>query len=296
MLGISDTGVITGFAGSGNSTQGFTVSGSSHNNWSWMRMPGAVQTTVVAVSANGTVIVGFFVTRTGAHYGFVRSNGRSWSVAYPHSSFSQLTSVNNNGMATGWYRDSSGRTRSFLYNTRTRVFIIIVVPMRATTVIVTGINNTNTIVGFIVTGRVTIAFVITRGRFITLVFGNRTNTRAMGVNNSGTVVGVFVDVRGRSHGFMWTSTGMHQIDAPWGSRSTVITGINNRGQLVGVFVDSRGRTRGVVIVFVVVQSTNFWWNGRTMTPMTPPSGTPVQMPGSSSAADNTQNANSGHHF
>ncbi|HKS97932.1 MAG TPA: hypothetical protein VJT31_00250 [Rugosimonospora sp.] len=299
LLGINDQGLISGSYGS--SSHGFTVSSPYTHTRDWHRMsfPGAVQTTVVAVSNNGTIIVGFFVTRTGATYGFTRWNGRWSTVAYPKSMSSrhgmnQLLSVNDNGVATGFYRDSSGRSHGYLYNIRTRVFFILVVPVRATTVVITAINNANVIVGFVVVGRVTVAFVIKNGVFHQLSFGRGTDTRAFGINSSGTVVGFFVNTSGVQQGFMWTSTGMHVINSPWGTRGTVLTGVNNRGAVVGFFIDSRGRTRGFVVVFIIVQATNYWWNWGG-TGMTTPAPAGTGLP-TGNLVNGGVSANSGHHW
>lgn len=292
LLGINDQGWITGYYGSGataaHPNRGFLISKpySHTSNWHSMNYPGAVQTQVVAINSTGTVVVGFFVTRTGANYGFVRWNGHWIPVKYPHTpsknSFNQLLGINDNGIAVGFFNDSHGHSHGYLYNVRTGAFFLLRVPVPATSVVVTGINNHNVIVGFITTGKVTVAFVIKNGVFHILTFGGRTNTQALGVNASGSVVGSFVDVHGKMHGFLWTSTGLHQIDSPWGTGGTLINGLNNSGVLVGFFIDARGHTQGFIVVASTTLATNYWWSWTNANNVRViPSTTPSPLPSSS---------------
>jgi probable HAF family extracellular repeat protein len=272
-----------------------------------------VQTQVVAINTNGAT-VGFFVTRTGANYGFVKWNGRMWPVAYPKTPkknpFNQLLGVNDNGIAAGFFLDSAGNSHGYLYNIRTRTFFLLRVPVNATSVVITGINNSNVIVGFIVVGKVTVAFVVKNGVFHELSFGGRTNTQALGVNASGVVVGSFLDASGKMHGFMWTSTGMHQIDSPWGSGGTLINGLNDKGVLVGFFIDAKGRTIGLVVIASTTKATNYWWNGTiggvispvrpsptsTLWPSVGPSTSPGTVTNGGNLTNGGTNANSGPHW
>jgi hypothetical protein len=281
LLGVNDTGTIAGYYGSGQNAQnpnrGFLLDSPRTNNKGWLRWnyPGAVQTQVVGINATGT-LVGFFVTKTGANYGFVNWNGRTWPVAYPktprQNSVNQLLGVNDNGIAAGFFNDANGNSHGYLYNIRTRTFFLLQVPVRATSVVITGINNANVIVGFAVVGKATTGFVVKNGVYHALSFGNNTNTQALGVNASGAVVGSFVGKDGKLHGFLWTTTGLHQVDAPLGARGTVINGLNNRGNLVGFFVNAQGQTVGLVVIFSTTKATNYWWNGKiggVITPVLP---------------------------
>ena len=261
-----------------------------------------MQTQIVAINTNGA-IVGFFVTRTGANYGFVKWNGRYWPVAYPGSTkrhaYNQLLGVNANGIAAGFFLDAAGNSHGYLYNIRTHTFFLLVVPVRATSVVITAINNTNVIVGFVVVGRVTVAFVIKNGVYHQLSFGGRTNTQALGVNSSGVVVGSFLDAHGKMHGFLWTSTGLHQIDAPLGKGGTLINGVNDRGVLVGFFINARGRTIGVIIIASTTKATNYWWTGNfggVIAPTTPSPSSSATVPKMNNLTNGGTSANSGTHW
>jgi probable HAF family extracellular repeat protein len=320
LLGVNDRGTVVGYYGSGADAQhpnrGFTISSpwTHRGNWHSENYPGSAQTQVVAISTNGAT-VGFFVTKTGANYGFVKWNGHMWPVAYPKTpkknSFNQLLGVNDNGIAVGFFVDSAGNSHGYLYNIRTRAFFLLRVPVKATSVVITSINNSNIIVGFIVVGKVTVAFVVKNGVFHQLSFGGRTNTQALGVNSSGSVVGSFLDAAGKMHGFLWTTTGMHQIDSPWGTGGTLINGLNNNGILVGFFIDSKGRTRGFLVIASTTRATNYWWTGNlggTVTPIQPstspsplwPSTGPSASPGTVTNGGNLTNggtnASSGTHW
>jgi probable HAF family extracellular repeat protein len=272
LLGINDQGSIAGYYGSGadarHPNKGFVVNRpyTHGRDFRWQNFPGSVQTQVVAVNAKG-MTAGFYVRHDGANVGFVRWNNHWISVAYPRTprknAFNQLLGINDNGIATGFYNDAKGNSHGYLYNVRTRQFFLLRLPVRTTSIIVTGINNQNVIVGFFVTGRTTVAFVIKNGVFHQLSFGGKTNTQALGVNATGSVVGSFVDTAGKMHGFLWTSTGLHQIDSPWGKGGTLINGLNNNGILVGFFIDANGNTRGFIVRATNTWATNYWWNWKT---------------------------------
>lgn len=323
LLGVNDHNQMTGYYGSGEDAKhpnkGFLVDGSwyHHSNWRGENYPGSAQTQVVGISNTG-VIVGFFVTRTGANYGFAKWNGHWIPVAYPGSTrsghpFNQLLGVNDKGIAAGFYNDSAGNSHGYLYNIKTRQFFLLRVPVTATSVVITGVNNNNVIVGFITVGKATVAFVIKNGVFHQLSLGAKTNTQALGVNASGAVVGSFLDAAGVMHGFLWTSTGMHQIDSPWaGKGGTLLNGINNNGVVVGFFVNTKNVTVGLIVVASTTKATNYNWNGRisgTITPipsngglstMWPTNGSSVKpnavINGGNLANGGTTTAQSGHHW
>jgi uncharacterized membrane protein len=320
LLGVNNNGSVVGYYGSGadatHPNKGFTISSpwTHRNNWRWQNVPGSVQTQVVAINTFGAT-VGFFVTRTGANYGFVKWNGHTWPVAYPKTphknAFNQLLGVNDNGIASGFYNDAAGNSHGYLYNIRTRTFFLLRVPVRATSVVITGINNSNVIVGFVVVGKVTVAFVVKNGVFHQLSFGGKTNTQALGVNSSGSVVGSYLDAGGKLHGFLWTTTGLHTINSPWGTGGTLINGLNDRGVLVGFFIDAKGRTRGFLVIANTTKATNYWWTGNfggTIAPTTPrpsasngwpsigPSASPGAVTNGGNLTNGGTNANSGTHW
>jgi hypothetical protein len=63
------------------------------------------------------------------------------------------------------------------------------------------------------------------------------STTPRGINNNGVVVGSFQDSGATFHGFIRTSNGYVQFDAPYGNHTTA-TGINDAGQVVGNYYDA----------------------------------------------------------
>ena len=86
-------------------------------------------------------------------------------------------------------------------------FTLLRLPVAATSVVATGINDHGQVVGFYQIGKITDGFVWGSGHLTVLHYGNRTDTQALGVNNLGAVVGSFVDAGGRTHGFVRSAAG-----------------------------------------------------------------------------------------
>jgi uncharacterized membrane protein len=250
LLGINDSGRGAGYFGSGadamHPNKGYVVR-SDHTHFVNENFPGSVQTQVVGINDEGTT-VGFFVDNNGADVGFVKVHSSFVRVANPATTaapaFNQLLGVNNKGTAAGFYNDRDGASHAYLYQIQTRRFTPVDLPVKADSVVASGINDRGDISGFYTAGKVTSAFVIRNGHVTTLNFGGKTNTQALGLNNSDQVVGSFLDSAGAMHGFVWHDGNTKQIDDPKGTAGTLVNGINNRNQLVGFFVDAKGNTNG----------------------------------------------------
>ncbi len=158
----------------------------------------------------------------------------------------QLLGVNNNGVAAGFYNDAAGASHGYLYWIQKRSFVPVRVPVKADSVVASGINDRGDVSGFYTLGKRTSAFVLTRHSFISINLGGKTNTQALGINNKDQVVGSFVDAHGKMHGFVWRNWNLTQVDNPNGSGGTLVNGIDNRNQIVGFFVDAKGNTNGFV--------------------------------------------------
>jgi hypothetical protein len=252
LLGINDMGRIVGYYGSGEDAEhpnkGFEVT-SPYKQRSFLEenFPGSAQTQVVAINNTGWS-AGFYVDSHGANHGFVRHEGHYRTVDFPGTtsspSFNQLLGINRFGIAVGFFNDAKGHSHAFLFNVRTGQFALVRLPVRAESVVATGINDHGQIVGFFQVGKVTKGFILGSGGFTVLNFGNHTNTQALGVNNFGVVVGSFVDGHGRTHGFVRLSSHLVRVvDAP-GATDTVVNGLNNKGSIVGFFTDSKKDTLG----------------------------------------------------
>jgi hypothetical protein len=252
LLGINDHGLIVGYYGSGvdaaHPNQGFRLSPPYGSKAVLAeKYPGSVQTQAVAVNGTGTS-VGFYVDTTGASHGYLRRNGRFHRVDFPGTTskptFNQLLGINGPGVAVGFYNDAKGMSHGYLFDTRTGRFTPIRLPVAATSVVATGINDHGQVVGYYQAGKITNGFIWGSGHLTVLRYGNHTDTQAFGINNLGTVVGSFADAGGRTHGFVRISAHLlRTVDAP-GSTSTVVNGLNNRGQIVGFSTDLRKDTLG----------------------------------------------------
>ena len=252
LLGIDDHGLIVGYDGSGadasHPNKGFRLTSPyGRTDVQAENFPGSVQTQAVAVNGTGTS-AGFYVDATGANHGYVRRNGRFHRVDFPGTTsrptFNQLLGINGPGIAVGFFNDAKGMSHGYLFDTRTGRFTLIRLPVAATSVVPTGINDHGQVVGFYQVGKITNGFLWGSGHLTVLRYGNHTDTQALGVNNLGVVVGSFVDAGGRTHGFVRMSGHlMRVVDAP-GSTSTVVNGLNNRGQIVGFSTDLRKDTLG----------------------------------------------------
>lgn len=252
ILGINDRGVGVGYFGSGanakhpNKGFRFTI----RNGVAFFlpeNFPGSVQTQAVAINNRG-ISVGFFVDAKGANHGYVRMADGFRRVDFPGATstpkVTQLLGINRQGIAVGFFNDARNNSHGFLYNVRTRQFAQIKLPVAATSVVATGINDRGQVVGFYVQGKKTFGFIWAPGEFTVLNLGGHTNTQALGINNLGMVVGSFVDARGKTHGFVRIRASLVRIvDVP-GATSTVVNGLNNQGQIVGFFTDRTKRTLG----------------------------------------------------
>ena len=254
LLGINDHGVIVGYFGSGDAAthpnRGFRL-GAPYRQTSFLgeNFPGSVQTQAVALNDAG-VSVGFYVDTKGANHGYVFTHGHFRTVDFPRTTarptFNQLLGINRFGIAVGFFNDAQGNAHGFLFNTRNGQFTLIRLPVTATSIVPTGINDHGQIVGFFVQGKKTRGFIWGPHQFTVLNLGNHTNTQALGINNFGVVVGSFVDFAGRTHGFIRVNEHLvRTIDVP-GSTSTTINGLNNQGQAVGYYTDRAKNTLGFI--------------------------------------------------
>jgi len=253
LLGINDSGAIVGYFGSGadamHPNKGYLIN-PPYSPLSFVdkNFPGSVQTQVIGVN-NAGIKVGFFVDGAGATHGFVRWNTTWRKVDFRRTTskpmVNQLLGINNRGIAAGFFNDSKDQSHGYLYNIRTGRFALLRLPVVASSVVATGVNDRGEVVGFYVTGKNTKAFTWSGRSFRTVSLGNGTNTQALGVNNAGSVVGSFVDAAGKMHGFLWSAGQAHAVDVP-GSAGTVVNGLNNRGQIVGFSMNAAKQTLGFV--------------------------------------------------
>ncbi len=256
LLGISDSGVISGYFGIGSKqhpNKGYVVVAPyGQTNFADENYPGSVQTQVTCIDNLGNT-GGFWIDGKGVNLGFIEWNGVFTSYKDPKTgkgTVNQILGLNDAGIAVGFYTDAKGTNHAFKVNQATGKFTAIT-PPGGTNVTATAINNAGDIVGFYSAGSQTVGFLKKNGKFSTFAFPNSTNTQPFGVNSADAVVGQYVDGDGATHGFLLESplskAKFEKIDDPNGLGATTINGINNTGKMVGFYTDGKQVTHGMLI-------------------------------------------------
>jgi hypothetical protein len=172
-FGINDLGNIVGQYTVGSDTSGFYLPSASSPSFTTIDQPaGAAPTAVNAQGVNNKgLIVGFYLGNDGQAHGFdaniANASGGTLvgtAIADPTIPnvpgepgaifvFSQVLSVNDEGIAVGYYGDSTLSQHGFLYNTTTGAYTFLDDPaegfnsgVEATQI--TGISNSGEIAGF----------------------------------------------------------------------------------------------------------------------------------------------------
>jgi hypothetical protein len=171
-FGINDNGNIVGQYTSGLSMPGFFLGNSSGQNFITINAPGAPDlVNAQGVNDNG-LIVGFYLGTDGQDHGFeanvqsaVGGQLAGTAIADPTIPnvpgepgatfvFSQILGINDNGIAVGYYGDSTTSQHGFLYNTNTGQYTFLDDPSEqfsgggVEVTQITGINNSGEITGF----------------------------------------------------------------------------------------------------------------------------------------------------
>lgn len=260
LLGINDSGEITGYFGSGqpgHPNKGYALfppygEGSYRNE----NFPGSEQTQVTGLN-NMAITVGFYVDKKGDNLGFYALHRQHFhTVAFPTNNnakpqFDQLLGVNDNNVAVGFYTDGHGTNHGFSYNIAHHRYHKINVAGDSN-VTAAAINNLGDVAGFATNSSgATEAFHLrSDGKLIHLNVPGATSTQAFGVNNGDEVVGDYVVGTGNSavtHGFTWApGFGFQTVNDPNGATTTTINGVNDRGDLVGFYTDSAGNVDGLL--------------------------------------------------
>jgi hypothetical protein len=261
LLGINDSGVISGYFGSGAAgypNKGYLLLPTGH--YLNENFPHSVQTQVTGLNNEG-VTVGFWSnTNMGvgldANFGWVDVDGHFRTTDFPTSNpatpaVDQNLGVNDQGIVAGFYTDGNGNNHGYEYNIYTHRFSTVVDPYSPdASLTAAAINDRDDVAGLYtnpVTGN-TDGFLLANGQFIDLAVAGASSTMALGVNNFDEVVGVYTP-NGTTDldGFTWTPRhGFRTVNDPDGIGTTTINGVNDNGQLVGFYVDGAGNTDGFV--------------------------------------------------
>jgi hypothetical protein len=262
LLGINDSGLITGYFGSG-----LVVNGVLHPNKGYRlaapygqheykneNFPGSVQTQVTGLN-NGCITVGFWADKAGDNFGFYRCRGHFHEVNFPahnpaNPAVDQLLGVNDDDLAVGFYTDKSGMNHGYTYDIRSHRFHRVQVSGDSN-VTAAAINDAGDIAGVATNGASdTEGFLLLHdGQVVHLDVPGATSTEALGVNNQDEVVGQYTVGTGSgatTYGFVWLrGIGFLTVNDPNGLGATTVNGINDKGDLVGFYTDSLGNVDGM---------------------------------------------------
>jgi len=265
LLAINNSGTIAGYFGDGTvlPNKGYTVTAPyTQAHFSNENFPTSAQTQVTGINNSGTT-VGFWVDANGDNYGFIDQNGTFSTAIDPLAPTikgvvsEQFLGINDAGEVAGFYvNDVSGDTSGFVYNSNTGTYSAVKIA-GATSLTATDVNDKGQISGFFTKGGVTDGFVDTNGKFLVLSGpAGASDVQALGLNDAGLVVGSYMDAKGNTDGFVFsTATGTYTtvIDphakpvAGSTTTTTVVNGVNDQGQLVGFYVDANGNTDGMLV-------------------------------------------------
>ena len=171
-FGINDGGNIVGQFTSGVNTPGFVLGSILASTFTTINQPAGVTGDVINAQGinNHGLVVGFYLGNDGQVHGF-RANAPSvpgvitaTAVADPSIPavagepgatfvFSQILGINDNGLAVGYYGDSTTSQHGYFYNTNTGSYTFLDDPSAAfhngvEVTQITGISNSGEIAGF----------------------------------------------------------------------------------------------------------------------------------------------------
>jgi hypothetical protein len=143
--GFSDRGVVVGGASSypGQRTA-FELKGKRYTE---IAPPGSVASAANFIALDGT-IGGVYYDASNASHGFLLNKGTYSVLDYPGSASSQPVGVGPQGEVVGNYVDSANKSHGYVYVDGTSYGINATFPGN-TTVVVTGVNASGTLVGYV---------------------------------------------------------------------------------------------------------------------------------------------------
>lgn len=212
VTGLNNTGVTVGFwADAAGDNFGWVKTGGTFTTVDDPNTPttGITQDQILGVNDHNQA-VGFYLDATGASHGFVYdiTTQQFTEITVPNASNVTATGINNSGMVSGFYTDSTtGNIVAFVENVNGTGLTTYEAPGSTITMFL-GLNNVGQEVG---------TYVDAGGTQHGLLLGNGMQT-------------------------------LTTIDVPGGMLgSTTINGLNDLGQLVGFYTDANGNVDGVLI-------------------------------------------------
>jgi hypothetical protein len=171
-FGINDNGNIVGQFTSGTNTPGFILNSFNSTSFTTINQPVGITSDVINAQGinNHGLVVGFYLSNAGQVHGFTANAPimpgtiTATAVADPTIHpipgepgatfvFSQILGINDNGLAVGYFGDSTTSQHGFFYNTITGTYTFLDDPAASfhngvEITQITGINNLGDIAGF----------------------------------------------------------------------------------------------------------------------------------------------------
>lgn len=229
---VNSQGTVVGWYSSSNGTHGFQWSGG--NNYQTIDYPGAGATRIYGVSTNGD-IVGSYSDASGLK-GFIRRGGTFTSVSFG-SIETQLTGLNSQGKAVGFFKDNFGDSHGFVLDGVDMTELPQAPGARQVSTVPSGINDNGAIAG---TFGVQFGppnnsgFVLGPGGFTVINVPGAFYTFVTGINNAGHLVGYSSPDFASQPAFVLK----HGVFSPVPIQDATLvvpTGINSTGIVVGYY-------------------------------------------------------------
>jgi hypothetical protein len=171
-FGINDKGNIVGQFTSGNNTPGFILNSSTSTTFTTINQPTGITSDVINAQGinNNGLVVGFYLGNDGQVHGFTTNApttpGTLTATAVTDPTiplnpmepgatfvFSQILGINDNGLAVGYFGDSTASQHGYFYNTNTNSYTFLDDPAASfhngvEVTQITGITNSGEISGF----------------------------------------------------------------------------------------------------------------------------------------------------
>lgn len=157
-------------------------------------------------------------------------------VVVPGATETDSYAINDNGVITGDYIDSSGVQHGMIL--KGKKVTTIDNPNCTSLLSFYGINSARALAGWC--NSVPIAFTYANGKFTTISPPGATSTEANGINDKGKVVGSYVDSANVTHGFLLIGKKYTTLDVPGAANFSVAWSINNSGVISVYGLDSAG--------------------------------------------------------
>jgi hypothetical protein len=252
---LDDLQQVVGSVGvdSAGDEEGFTAP-LPYSKFFTVKYPGATSTVVRGQNPGGRILCGYFFD--GIHtWGFIRNhsiyNAFKDAQTPKGPSTNELLGINDDGIAVGFYVDSTGKDHA--YEVQSLHFVGIKPPnavsAKAVAITLSGyvagdetLSNGNTEGWF-----------LRDGTFIEFTYPGSTDTEVYGLSDGAfdnIIVGSYVDGSGNTHGFLLRNPTAGKdaiwqtLDEPNAAGTTVVTGMNNHHAITGYYVDSSGNTNG----------------------------------------------------